>query len=62
MHMGTLSIREETAADVSAIEAVTISAFLNAPHTSHTEQHIVSALRKAGRLTLRKVAPMGAMI
>jgi putative acetyltransferase len=48
--MGTLSVREEIAADVSGIEAVTISAFLNAPHTSHTEQHIVSALRKAGRL------------
>jgi putative acetyltransferase len=40
-----IKIRTETAADVPAIEAVTISAFLNAPHTNHTEQFIVSALR-----------------
>jgi putative acetyltransferase len=62
VHMGTLSIREETAADVSAIEAVTISAFLNAPHTSHTEQHIVSALRKAGSLTVSLVAELNGKI
>ena len=47
-----IKIRNETAADRPAIEAVTISAFLNAPHTSHTEQFIVSALREAGLLTL----------
>jgi putative acetyltransferase len=54
--MGTFCIREETAADVAGIEAVTVAAFLHAPHTSHTEQHIVSALRKAGRLTVSLVA------
>src|SRR5258708_15645710 len=47
-----IEIRNETAADVAAIEAVTISAFLHAPHTSHTEQFIVDALRKAGQLTV----------
>jgi putative acetyltransferase len=51
-----IKIRPETAADVPAIEAVTISAFLKAPHTSHTEQFIVSALRKAGLLTISLVA------
>ncbi|HSZ10322.1 MAG TPA: N-acetyltransferase [Steroidobacteraceae bacterium] len=51
-----IRIRNETAADLPAIEAVTISAFLNAPHTSHTEQFIVSALRKAGQLTISLVA------
>jgi putative acetyltransferase len=51
-----INIRAETAADVPAIEAVTISAFLNAPHTSHTEQFIVSELRKAGLLTISLVA------
>jgi putative acetyltransferase len=51
-----IKIRTETAADVPAIEAVTISAFLNAPHTSHTEQIIVGALRKAGVLTISLVA------
>jgi putative acetyltransferase len=51
-----IKIRTETAADIPAIEAVTVSAFLNAPHTSHTEQFIVSALRKAGLLTISLVA------
>jgi len=51
-----IEIRNETAADVQAIEAVTIAAFLNAPHTSHTEQYIVSALRKAEKLTVSLVA------
>jgi putative acetyltransferase len=49
-------IRNETAVDAPEIEAVTIAAFLNAPHTSHTEQFIVSALRKAGKLTVSLVA------
>jgi hypothetical protein len=43
-----IEIRSETAADVPAIEAVTTSAFLNVPQTSHTERYIVNALRKAG--------------
>ncbi len=38
------------------IEAVTASAFLNAPHTSHTEQYIVNALRRAGKLSISLVA------
>ncbi len=33
-----------------------MAAFLNAPHTSHTEQFIISALRKAGALTVSLVA------
>jgi putative acetyltransferase len=51
-----VKIRRESAADVPAIQAVTISAFSNAPHTSHTEQFIVGALRKAGSLTISLVA------
>jgi len=35
---------------------VTTAAFLNAPHTSHTEQHIVNALRGAGQLAISLVA------
>lgn len=50
------TIRRETPADVAAIEAVTVAAFLNAPYTSHTEQFIVNALRKAGKLTISLVA------
>ncbi len=51
-----IKIRNETAADVTEIEAVTISAFLNAPHTRHTEQFIVRALRTARKLTVSLVA------
>ena len=51
-----IDIRHETMADIPAIEAVTIAAFLHAPHTSHTEQFIVRALRKAGCLTVSLVA------
>lgn len=47
-----INIRNETAADAHAITNVTICAFMNAPHTSHTEQHIVKALRKAGLLSI----------
>lgn len=36
-----------------------MAAFLNAPHTSHTEQFIVNALRQAGKLTLSLVADAG---
>lgn len=48
--------RPETEADAAGIEAVTVAAFLNAEHTSHTEQFIVAGLRKAGALTLSLVA------
>lgn len=51
-----ITIREETAADCQTIAELTASAFLNAPHTSHTEHHIVSALRKAGKLAVSLVA------
>jgi putative acetyltransferase len=51
-----IEIRNETAADVPAIEAVTTAAFLNAPHTDHTEQFIVNALRNAGKLAISLVA------
>lgn len=50
------TIRPEITNDVAAIEAVTVAAFLNAEHTSHTEQLIVDGLRKAGKLTLSLVA------
>lgn len=58
-----VAIRSETSADTHEIEAVTASAFLNAPHTSHAEQHIINALRKAGKLTVSLVAEIdGALI
>lgn len=54
-----VEIRSETLADVQQIEAVTAAAFLNAPYTSHTEQYIVNALRRAGRLAVSLVAEAG---
>lgn len=51
-----VEIRNEAATDAEAIDAVTTAAFLVAPHTAHTEQFIVKALRKAGKLTVSLVA------
>jgi putative acetyltransferase len=51
-----IEIRNEIPADAPAIEAVTISAFSNAPHSGHNEQFIVSVLREAGQLTVSLVA------
>ena len=51
-----IQLRHETHDDVAVIEAVTVAAFADAPHTSHTEQFIVRALRTANELTLSIVA------
>lgn len=52
----TVQIRHETPDDIAAIEAVTIAAFADAAHTSHTEQFIVRVLRANNQLTLSLVA------
>lgn len=52
----SIRIRHELPSDVAAIEAVTVAAFLNVTHTDHTEQFIVNALRRAGRLSVSLVA------
>ena len=49
-------IRPESAQDAAAIHGVTAAAFEHAPHTSHTEQFIVDALRDAGQLAVSLVA------
>ena len=49
-------IRPEADGDQAGIEALTAAAFLNAPHTSHTEHFIVNALRRAGKLAVSLVA------
>ncbi|WP_415034735.1 GNAT family N-acetyltransferase [Azonexus sp.] len=56
------TIREELAADAPAIEATTVAAFLDAAHTSHTEQHIVNALRHSGALTISLVAELDGVL
>lgn len=55
-------IRSEAPTDVEAIDAATTAAFLNAPHTSHTEQLIVKALRESGKLTISLVAEVDGTI
>ncbi len=49
-------MRPEAPSDVAAIETLTVAAFLGALHTSHTEQFIVAALRRAEALTVSLVA------
>ncbi len=51
-----INIREEALHDIPAVSQVIAAAFLAAPHTSHTEQFIVGALRQAGKLTVSRVA------
>ncbi len=55
-------VREEVPADVPSIGAITAAAFLNAPHSSHTEQHIVNALRRSGVLTISLVAELDGVL
>lgn len=50
------TIREENPSDIATIDALIASAFRDAPHTSHTEQFIVRALRNARQLTVSLVA------
>lgn len=47
-----ITIRDEQPEDIESIETLTRTAFLNAEHTSHTEQFIVNNLRKSGQLTI----------
>ncbi|WP_386069546.1 GNAT family N-acetyltransferase [Tahibacter sp. UC22_41] len=51
-----LRIRNEALGDAATIEAVTVAAFLDAPHTAHTEHFIVRALRAVGQLSVSLVA------
>ncbi|MCG9697022.1 N-acetyltransferase [Shewanella sp. Isolate11] len=55
----SILIRKETASDIEAINDVTIAAFMTAPHTDHTEQFIVNALRHSGALSISLVAQKG---
>lgn len=52
----SITIRKETDSDIDNIHDVTVAAFLNAPHTDHTEQFIVKALRESGVLSISLVA------
>lgn len=60
--MPKLAIRDETAADVDAITAVTIAAFQSLEISRHTEQFVVMALRAAGALSLPLVAEVAGQV
>ncbi len=51
-----MMIRDETDADIEAIERVTAAAFENHPYSLNTEPFIIRALRAAGALSLSLVA------
>jgi putative acetyltransferase len=55
-------IRKETVSDVKEISEVTIAAFENHPHSNHTEQFIIDALRTANALTLSLVAEVNGKV
>lgn len=52
----SINIRCEQSGDTQEIHDITAAAFGDAPHTDHTEQFIVQALRDAGALTISLVA------
>ena len=57
-----MHIRTELPADAEAVEQVTILAFRHEPHSEHTEQFIVRALREAGALALSLVAEIDGLV
>ena len=57
MHQA-ITVRKETDADVRAITDVTVAAFQTLEISSHTEQFIVTTLRKAGGLTVSLIAEL----
>ncbi|MDH4873477.1 N-acetyltransferase [Pseudomonas sp. BN515] len=54
-----ISVRNERVEDIETISRLTEAAFRHEAHSSHTEQFIVNALRRAGRLTISLVAEEG---
>lgn len=57
-----INIRDERAADINAITAVTIAAFNTLAISAHTEQFIIEALRSAHVLTLSLVAEVDGQV
>lgn len=57
-----IKIRDETAADVKAITAVTIAAFEPLEISGHTEQFVVAALRATGALSVSLVAEVAGQV
>jgi putative acetyltransferase len=58
MSTSTLLIRDETTADYDTISTITEEAFRSLEISSHTEQYIVEALRRARALSVSLVAEL----
>lgn len=54
-----ITIRPEQAGDIDGIARLTMAAFEDEEHASHTEQFIVDALRRSRQLTVSLVAVEG---
>lgn len=54
-------LRAETPADVTMVDALTLSAFEHQPHSRQTEGAIIRRLREVGALSLSLVAQAGAL-
>jgi len=52
----SINIRKEQPSNVKSIHEVTVTSFLEAPHTDHTELFIVKTLRESGALSISLVA------
>ncbi|MEE9913389.1 MAG: N-acetyltransferase [Deltaproteobacteria bacterium] len=55
-------IRNETSSDIEAISKVTLAAFANLAFSHHTEQFIITALRRAHALTISLVAEIDGQV
>ncbi len=55
-------IRKEQSEHIEAITDVTAAAFEHHEHSSHTEQYIISALRRASQLTISLVGLEGDVV
>lgn len=56
LNLMPIQVRDESPSDIAAIHALTVAAFLHAPHSDHTEHFIVDALRQAAALSISLVA------
>jgi putative acetyltransferase len=54
--LSVINIRNEKQSDIEAITEITKAAFADCPYGNHTEQFIITALRKAGALAVSLVA------
>ncbi len=57
--MDNIIIRDERNSDIDVISDITAAAFHDHPHSQHTEQFVIEALRRAGALTISLVAQWG---